>query len=108
MDRVRGSLLAGFAFAALSPVIAGLDVSGWPVLLRNYVLPGAVAPNGHYHLTWLRQVGTSRDRLTASVQNRTAVSSQGERVLHLVAETRPHGWVQFIQDRWIVKRIGLG
>jgi uncharacterized membrane protein len=39
LDRIRYSLLAGLAIAGASPLIANLDWSGAPELLRNYLVP---------------------------------------------------------------------
>lgn len=44
---------------------------GEAVLTFEYLLPETVAAGGRYHLTWLRQPGTPRDTLTASVGNQT-------------------------------------
>ena len=60
-----------------------VDPGSTRVATFDYVLPERVAPNGKYHLTWVRQVGTPDDRLRLDVAGRSAESDPGSRMLRL-------------------------
>ena len=51
----------------------------------EYTLPKTVAPDGRYHLTWLRQPGTPADSLTAIVGTQTFAADPAERRLEVSA-----------------------
>jgi uncharacterized protein DUF4012 len=50
---------------------------GGEVVTFRYLLPSGVAPGGRYHLTWLRQPGTGRDTLRATVGSRSFEAPAG-------------------------------
>src|ERR1700689_2669090 len=39
VERIRLCAILGAAIAAASPLVSGLDVSGWPWIVRNYLMP---------------------------------------------------------------------
>jgi hypothetical protein len=39
LSRMRAALLAGVVIAAGSPLVAGMDTSSWPPILRHYIVP---------------------------------------------------------------------
>lgn len=72
----------------------------------EYDLPAEVVEDDRYRLTWLRQVGTPRDVLVAEVDGRRA-RVEGRR-LSFERSYRGHPVTEWLQDRWIVRRLGLG
>jgi hypothetical protein len=54
---------------------------GREVLTFRYLLPPGLAPGGKYHLTWLRQPGTPRDLLRATVGGSSFESRLGDLVV---------------------------
>jgi len=72
----------------------------------DYALPGSVEAGGTYHLTWLRQVGTPRDVLTADLGTRTYAVPSASRVLTVAKKRHQNPVRAFLERRWIVRRLG--
>jgi hypothetical protein len=75
----------------------------------EYELPDEVLSGGQYSLTWVRQAGTSADKLTADVAGQVFVSDPSQRVLQADAsfDSGPGGLRGFLRDRWLIRKLGL-
>ena len=71
----------------------------------EYRLPESVAAGGRYHLTWLRQAGTSRDRLTAMAGGRTWTAESDRRTLEVAADLRGNPIAEFFRSRKVVQAV---
>lgn len=87
-----------------SPVL--VDPDDTEELLFVYELPATVSAKD-YRLTWLRQVGTPRDTLTAVVDGRKVVGSSQSRSLTVEADLTGNRWVEMLRRRWIIRKLGL-
>jgi hypothetical protein len=72
----------------------------------DYELPDGVAEGERYRLTWVRQVGTPRDVLAADAMG--AKGMVPERTLVLERSLRGHPVAEWLEDRWIVRRLTGG
>jgi hypothetical protein len=68
----------------------------------RYELPDSVAPSGDYQLTWVRQVGTPKDRFTARIGGRTY--STEARTLVVDASMSRNRVAEWVRDRWLWDR----
>jgi hypothetical protein len=80
---------------------------GQAVATFDYLLPERVGAAGRYRLTWIRQVGTRRDRLRLEVFGRRAEVDPGGRSLKFQRDLTGSGPVQWLRRRWIVHQLGL-
>jgi hypothetical protein len=80
---------------------------GEEVVDFDYLLPSAVAPGGEYRLTWLRQAGTPRDVLRATIGGRTAVADPRQRTLSVNRALRGHSVIDWIRDHSIIGKLQL-
>ncbi len=71
----------------------------------DYTLAASTAPGGQYRLTWLRQVGTSRDELRAEVAGQVMRADPARRTFTMRAALAPNPIAEFVRRRWIVQRL---
>ncbi len=71
----------------------------------RYELPSIVLSDP-YHLTWLRQVGTPRDKLSASIDNEAFVATPQVRALQIDAGFAEGGLTGWLRRRWVVRKLG--
>ncbi len=78
------------------------------VAVFDYVLPESALPDGPYALTWVRQVGTSRDSLTALVEGRGITVPASQRSFHMGKLPPPSDHnkvIRWFRERWLVEKV---
>ncbi|MGH9282135.1 MAG: DUF4012 domain-containing protein, partial [Acidimicrobiales bacterium] len=71
----------------------------------EYQLPRRVAAGGRYRLTWARQPGTPRDRLTVLAGGQHWTMEQGSRQLDVSTDLRGHPVAEFLRSRGVVRAV---
>jgi hypothetical protein len=73
----------------------------------SYALPDSVAPDDHYHLLWVRQVGATADHYVANVVGHARVADSTRRTLDADVDFNPGGVRGFLHRRWILRSLGV-
>ena len=73
----------------------------------RWVLPAAIAPGGHYSLTWTRQTGTGADDVTVTIGDHTATLASDQRAVHLSFDVSPNAVAHWLHDRWLFRKLGF-
>jgi hypothetical protein len=84
-----------------------VDPKGEHIFTFDYRLPDSVAPGGDYHLTWIRQAGTSSDTLTAQIGTHAVTADKSTRVLTVSRHIGKSGIRKWLHGRWVFRKLGF-
>lgn len=104
-DGQRADGLAPDAGYQVVSQVLDVEPHGEQRVLLDYWLPPSVAPGGRYRLTWVRQAGTPRDVLTVAAGDRTVRADPADRSLEVRAGLAGNRVVEFLEDRWVVRKL---